>query len=87
VNHLYTLSADLLEKHGLSFDYLTPLIKETTQKVLYLSPREAQTGPAIRNDTEVMAKHLERLSGNPSVQKIYELMSNEILQYHKTTGD
>jgi predicted short-subunit dehydrogenase-like oxidoreductase (DUF2520 family) len=87
VNHLYTLSADLLEKHGLSFDYLTPLIKETTQKVLYLSPREAQTGPAIRNDTEVMAKHLERLSGNPSVQKIYELMSNEILQDHKTTGD
>lgn len=87
VNHLYTLSADLLEKQGLSFDYLTPLIKETTQKILYLSPREAQTGPSIRNDTEVMSKHLERLTDNPSLQKIYELMSNAILQYHKARGN
>jgi predicted short-subunit dehydrogenase-like oxidoreductase (DUF2520 family) len=83
VNHLYTLSADLLEAGGLSFKYLTPLIKETTQKILYMSPRAAQTGPAIRNDKTVMQKHIEQLSKNTSLQEIYRLLSNNILQYHK----
>lgn len=83
VNHLYTLSADLLEEGGLSFKYLTPLIKETTQKVLFMSPHDAQTGPAIRNDKAVMAKHLERLADKPALQEIYRLLSNDILQYHK----
>ncbi|MGQ1891428.1 Rossmann-like and DUF2520 domain-containing protein [Thermophagus sp. OGC60D27] len=82
VNHLYTLSADLLENNNLSFDFLTPLIKETTQKILTMPPVEAQTGPAIRNDQSVMNKHLDRLSHNPSLKKIYELMSKSIVQYH-----
>ena len=82
VNHLYSLSADLLEEGGLSFKYLTPLIKETTRKVLLISPREAQTGPAIRNDKKVMEKHLEQLREKPALQEIYRLLSNDILQYH-----
>lgn len=83
VNHLYSLSADLLESGGLSFKYLTPLIKETTQKILYMSPQEAQTGPAIRNDKEVIDKHLNRLADNPSLREIYRLLSYDILKYHK----
>lgn len=83
VNHLYTLSSDLLEEGGLSFKYLTPLIKETTRKVLYISPHDAQTGPAIRNDQHVMEKHLEQLSNKPRLQEIYRLLSHDILQYHK----
>lgn len=83
VNHLYSLSADLLESGGLSFKYLTPLIKETTQKILYMSPQEAQTGPAIRNDKEVIDKHMERLSDNPSLSEIYRILSYDILKYHK----
>jgi predicted short-subunit dehydrogenase-like oxidoreductase (DUF2520 family) len=83
VNHLYTLSADLLEAGGLSFKYLVPLIKETTRKILHMSPRDAQTGPAIRDDKAVMQKHIEQLTGNTSLQEIYRLLSNDILQYHK----
>lgn len=83
VNHLYTLSSDLLEEGGLSFKYLTPLIKETTQKVLYMSPHDAQTGPAIRNDQAIIEKHLAQLKDHPSIQEIYKLLSHDILQYHK----
>ncbi len=82
VNHLYTLSADLLENAGLSFKYLTPLIKETTQKVLSMSPREAQTGPAIRKDQTVMDKHVNKLVLKPHLQHIYRLLSEDILRYH-----
>ena len=83
VNHLYTLSSDLLEEGGLSFKYLTPLIKETTRKVLYISPHDAQTGPAIRNDQHVIEKHIQQLSNKPGLQEIYRLLSNDILKYHK----
>lgn len=83
VNHLYSLSADLLESGGLSFKYITPLIKETTQKVLHMSPQDAQTGPAIRNDKEVIDKHMKRLAENPSLQEIYRILSYDILKYHK----
>ena len=83
VNHLYTLASDLLEEGGLSFKYLTPLIKETTKKVLYISPHDAQTGPAIRNDRHVMEKHLQQLKNKPNLQEIYRLLSNDILQHHK----
>ncbi len=87
VNHLYTLSSDLLESGGLSFKYLTPLIKETTEKILSLSPQDAQTGPAIRNDQGVMKKHLELLADRPALQKIYQILSNDILQYHNRPLD
>jgi len=83
VNHLYSLSADLLKSGGLSFKYLTPLIRETTQKILNMSPQDAQTGPAIRNDQEVISKHLERLSDNSSLKEIYRMLSYDILKYHK----
>jgi predicted short-subunit dehydrogenase-like oxidoreductase (DUF2520 family) len=83
VNHLYTLSSDLLEAGGLSFKYLKPLIKETTQKILYMSPHKAQTGPAIRNDKAIMEQHIRSLANQPSLQEIYRLLSNDIFQYHK----
>ncbi|KAA6314006.1 Glutamyl-tRNA reductase, partial [termite gut metagenome] len=39
VNHLYALSAGLLEKYHLPFDVLLPLIDETARKVHELSPK------------------------------------------------
>lgn len=82
-NHLYALSANLLEAKGLSFEYLLPLIQETTAKLSHLSPREAQTGPAIRFDTNIIYKHLQMLEGNPSLQTLYKQMSESIYNMYK----
>jgi predicted short-subunit dehydrogenase-like oxidoreductase (DUF2520 family) len=49
-NHCYALSAEILEAHGLPFEAMLPLIKETADKVETVHPREAQTGPAARRD-------------------------------------
>ena len=78
VNHLYALSGDILEKNGLSWDLLRPLIEETADKIRELSPREAQTGPAIRHDQKTMEAHLALLADNPSMQAIYRLLSESI---------
>lgn len=77
-NHMYTLSARLLEEIGVGFDALLPLVDETVRKVHQLSPREAQTGPAVRGDENVMRKHLDALQGDPLLQQIYQTISKSI---------
>ena len=77
-NHMYVLSAHLLEKNGLPFDAMLPLIDETARKVHELAPKAAQTGPAIRKDMDVMNKHLNMLVGEPGLKELYEKMSKSI---------
>lgn len=76
-NYLYTVAADMLKSAGMSFDILHPLILETAEKIQTLSPAEAQTGPARRNDTTTMQKHLDTIA-SPQLQKIYSEISRLI---------
>ena len=77
-NHMYALSAELLRKHRLPFDLLLPLIDETASKVHRLEPLSAQTGPAVRYDTNVIDEHLCMLADEPDVQTLYRLLSKSI---------
>ena len=77
-NHIYALCARLLEKRGLPFDAMLPLIDETARKVHELHPLDAQTGPAVRRDANVMDRHLAMLAEEPRLQEIYRMMSNSI---------
>ncbi|WP_285010948.1 Rossmann-like and DUF2520 domain-containing protein [Pedobacter faecalis] len=78
VNHLYTLSHTILEKHQMSFDMIRPLIRETADKVQADLPENVQTGPAVRNDKRSMDAHLEMLSSDPQLSNIYQILSNSI---------
>lgn len=80
VNHLYHISDQLLQKEQLSFEWLLPLIKATTEKLQYVSPKEAQTGPAVRNDSNTINKQLAQLPEKE--REIYQLLTNSIQQYH-----
>ena len=77
-NHMYALSARLLEKNGLPFDAMLPLIDETARKIHGLHPHDAQTGPAIRRDANVMDKHLNMLADEPRIKEIYRIISDNI---------
>ena len=77
-NHMYALSAQLLEKNGLPFDAMLPLIDETARKVHGLHPHDAQTGPAVRRDVNVMDKHLAMLADEPEIKEIYRIISKSI---------
>jgi len=80
VNHIYDLSSQILEEQNLSFDYLLPLIKETAAKVEEITPREAQTGPAVRYDKPIIQKHIELLT-DENKKKIYEMLSQSICSF------
>ncbi len=80
-NHCYDIAARLLREAGLPADIMLPLIDETAAKVHDLSPRAAQTGPAVRYDREVIGKHMALLDKDPELQRIYQLLSQHIHQY------
>ena len=75
---MYALGAYLLEKNGLPFEAMLPLIEETARKVHELSPKDAQTGPAIRGDENVMRRHLDMLSDETALQELYKKISKSI---------
>ena len=77
-NHCYALSAEVLEAKGLPFSVMLPLVDETARKVHELAPRDAQTGPAVRGDQNVMQMQAAMLADKPDVKQIYELLSNDI---------
>ncbi|MBE6260767.1 MAG: DUF2520 domain-containing protein [Prevotella sp.] len=80
-NHCYDMAATLLERHGLSFTVLLPLIDETARKVHDLHPRLAQTGPAVRYDENVIGIQSNLLAEQSDLQRIYLLMSQHIYEY------
>lgn len=83
VNHCYSISHDILEKHGVPFDVMLPLIDETARKIHALSPKKAQTGPAVRYDENVIRNQAALLKDNPLLKDIYERMS---LSIHRMTN-
>lgn len=82
-NHLLTIGKELSEKAGFSFDVLIPIIKETFLKAVENGPEKSQTGPAVRNDLITIEKHLELLSFNPELKKLYSDMTKSIIEHYK----
>lgn len=78
VNHCYALSQEILKDHGIPFDVMLPLIDETAAKVHELDPKEAQTGPAVRYDENVLRAQGALLKSNPQMKDIYDRMSMSI---------
>ena len=77
-NHCYDLASGIVERSGLPFDVLLPLIGETAAKVRDMPPAEAQTGPAVRYDENVIREQSRLLSYSPFVKDLYEHMTLSI---------
>lgn len=80
-NHMYTIAHNICEEHNVPFNILQPLIEETSLKIKILTPKEAQTGPAKRNDTETIKNHLNLLS--KSQQELYLKITQSIQNHGK----
>jgi predicted short-subunit dehydrogenase-like oxidoreductase (DUF2520 family) len=81
-NHMYHLGNEICEANNLDFAILKPLITETANKVQELSPKEAQTGPARRNDTTTINAHLAFLTDD-NQKEIYKLLTKSIIDHGK----
>jgi len=77
VNHLYHIGNEICKENDIPFEILYPLIKETAEKIGTLTPFEAQTGPARRNDQNITKKQQVMLPKNQ--KEIYKLLTQSIL--------
>ena len=78
-NLMYQMATEICEKHNISFDLLKPLIEETSNKAQKVTAIEAQTGPAKRKDLQTIERHLSLLETDKEKRKIYELLTQSIL--------
>ena len=75
--NLHLAAEKILEEQQIPGEVLLPLIDETAAKVHVMSPAQAQTGPAIRYDENVINKHMAMLK-DPDMRNLYELISRSI---------
>jgi predicted short-subunit dehydrogenase-like oxidoreductase (DUF2520 family) len=80
-NHLFSIAQMLLERNGLSFEILKPLIHETVRKIQNHDPLNVQTGPAIRHDEHTIKKHLDFLKDDHQFAEIYSALTEDIQQW------
>ena len=76
-NLMYSIAAEYLEKEGLNFDNLLPIITETASRLKEGKPKAWQTGPAKRGDKAVIDKHISMLD-EPALKIIYKQLSEYI---------
>jgi len=80
-NHMYHIGHQICAENTLPFQTLKPLIEETAKKITHTFPRQAQTGPARRNDKKTIQKHLEHLSKDH--REIYKTITESITKTYE----
>ena len=82
-NHVFALAEEFCNEEHLDFKLLHPLIDETVLKIKSMPLKEAQTGPARRKDMSTIRKHIELLSTNDALKRMYKSLTRSITQYYK----
>ena len=78
-NNLWRIGTEILKSKNLDFSVVLPLLKQALAKLEVMSPQQAQTGPAIRGDVEVVSKHYQLLQQNfPEFAELYKANSLSI---------
>ncbi len=80
-NFMLTQAYDLCEESRIDPQILKPIINSTFSKIIKEQPKSSQTGPAIRNDTMTIKKHLETLSGLQQ-KDLYSYLTKSIQNYY-----
>lgn len=80
-NYVWDLADRYLKDHT-QFDIKVfgPLLDETLKKALTLGPHRAQTGPAKRNDTQVINTHIAKL--DEEMADVYRALTEHIIKDH-----
>jgi hypothetical protein len=81
-NYLMILVEKFLKDKNLPLNSMFPLLEETIHKLKLIGPEKSQTGPAKRNDQNVMNNHLELLKENNEALEVYKLFSTLLKKHY-----
>lgn len=82
VNHLFARAKEIADSQNIPFEYFLPLIDETVDKIHHLNPKDAQTGPAVRNDQKILNLH-EQLIENEEQKQLYKIFNQSIKKMYE----
>ena len=77
-NYCYTAAEEICEAHDISFKLLHPLILKTATKAIANGPIKSQTGPAKRDDTDVLAAQRKLLT-KTTHREIYNTLTEALM--------
>lgn len=81
-NFMYTQAKNVCDDFGIDFEILKPLITETIQKTITTNPEDIQTGPAIRNDSKTIERHLNTLKKDQQ-KELYTVLTKAIQTHYE----
>lgn len=79
-NLMYSSAYEIAGTRFDAHETLTPLLRETLDRLKFGLPNQFQTGPAMRNDAEVIQAHLTWLKTKPELRDIYEALTRALLK-------
>jgi predicted short-subunit dehydrogenase-like oxidoreductase (DUF2520 family) len=81
-NAMYVSAYEIIENSLTKKDteLLLPIMQQSFQKLHTVHPKNAQTGPAMRNDKLVMKKHLQLLNDDKQLSHVYAVLSDLIMR-------
>ena len=82
-NHLYAIAENILSDAKLDLSDIEHLMQETVTKAVNISAKNAQTGPAIRGDQNILDQHLSILKDDEDKYQVYKLLSKQIASLNK----
>jgi hypothetical protein len=83
-NHLFTIAEKLCAEHNLPFTLLLPIIEQSFSRLRTTPAYSLQTGPAKRNDTEVIKNQIQMLESHPEWRALYQKLTASIQIMYKS---
>lgn len=83
VNVMLQIGDELLVNKGFKLSMMEHLVRVTVDNAFESGPHNSLTGPARRGDIDTINKHLSLLNDNTEEKKIYELLTNFIIDKYK----
>ena len=83
VNHLACLTHKYLDDNDLDIKYLDSIVRSGMDRILDHESCESQTGPAQRNDIQLIRKHLDLLKQDKNMSHIYKTLTDSIIELNK----
>ena len=84
-NFMYWNASDILRDANLEMNWTRDLAQETLNKAFDIGPEKGQTGPAARNDTQTMRKHIEATK-EEDIKEVYRKISDQIIKAKMKKG-
>ncbi len=78
INHLLAVCEQICAENDLPFSTVMPIVEQTFERIRHSSPKELQTGPAVREDHSTAQEQVKLLQNHPAWQKVYVALTESI---------